>query len=111
MRMLQSFAVIVSIGLLSGAIALAGDLRPGKDGAPMVLIPAGDFLMGTPISNRDGGRDEYPQRRIFLDAFALDVYEMTNGRYLRFMTATGHRVPENPRDPKLTSWKGSTVSE
>jgi len=66
--MLQSFAVNVLIGLLSGAISLAGNLRPGKDGAPMVLIPAGDFLMGTPLSNRDGGRDEYPQRLISLDA-------------------------------------------
>ena len=111
MRMLQSFAINVLIGLLSGAIALAGDLKPGKDDAPMVLIPAGGFLMGTPISNRDGGRDEYPQRRIFLDAFALDIYEVTNGRYLRFMTATDHRVPENPHDAKLTVWKGSTVPE
>ena len=111
MRMFQSFAIIVPIGLLSGAIALAGNLRPGKDGAPMVLIPAGDFLMGTPLSNRDGGRDEYPQRLISLDAFYMDVYEVTNGRYLDFITATGHRFPENPRDKKLSLWKESTVRD
>ena len=111
MRMFQSFTIIVSIGLLSGAIALAGNLRAGKDGAPMVLIPAGDFLMGTPLSNRDGGRDEYPQRLISLDAFYVDVYEITNGRYLDFITATGHRFPENPRDKKLSLWKESTVPD
>jgi formylglycine-generating enzyme required for sulfatase activity len=111
MGRLQSFAIIVPIGLLSGAIALGGDLRPGKDGAPMVLIPAGDFLMGTPLSNRDGGRDEYPQRLISLDAFYMDVYEVTNGRYLDFITATGHRFPENPRDKKLSLWKESTVPD
>ena len=111
MRIFQSFAVNVLIGLLSGALALAGDLRPGKDGAPMVLIPAGDFLMGTPLSNRDGGRDEYPQRLISLDAFYMDVYEVTNGRYLTFITATGHRFPENPRDKKLSLWKESTVPD
>ena len=77
----------------------------------MVLIPAGDFLMGTPLSNRDGGRDEYPQRLISLDAFYVDVYEITNGRYLDFITATGHRFPENPRDKKLSLWKESTVPD
>ncbi|MEP6600881.1 MAG: SUMF1/EgtB/PvdO family nonheme iron enzyme, partial [Nitrospirota bacterium] len=111
MGRLHSFAIIVPIGLLSGAIALGGDLRPGKDAAPMVLLPAGDFLMGTPLSNRDGGRDEYPQRLITLVAFYMDIYEVTNGRYLDFITATGHRFPENPRDKKLSLWKGSTVPE
>jgi sulfatase modifying factor 1 len=111
-RISGSCAVILASSLLAGSVAVAGNPTVmGKDGASMVLISAGDFLMGTPVSQRDGGRDEYPQRTIFLDAFALDVYEVTNGRYLRFMTATGHRVPENPRDAKLTVWKGSTVPE
>ena len=109
---ISGFAVIVFLGLLSGATAPAGDLtRMGKDGAPMVLIPAGEFLMGTPLSNRDGGRDEYPQRRLYLDAFYLDVYEVTNGRYLEFTKATGHRAPEHPRNKQLTLWKGSTVPD
>ncbi len=100
------------MSLLSGALALAGDLTgTGKDGASMVLIPAGEFLMGTSISNRDGGRDEYPQRPIFLNAFYIDVYEVTNGRYLDFIMATKHRLPENPRDKKLTLWKESTVPD
>lgn len=83
----------------------------GKDGAPMVLIPAGEFLMGTSISLRDGGRDEYPERRIFLDAFYMDTYEVTSGRYLEFIKATGHRLPEHPRDKTLTLWKGATVPD
>jgi len=83
----------------------------GKDGAPLVLIPTGEFLMGTSLSLRDGGRDEYPERRIFLDAFYMDTYEVTNGRYLEFIKATGHRVPEHPLDKKLTLWRGTTVPE
>ena len=83
----------------------------GKDGAPTVLIPAGEFLMGTSLSNRDGGRDEYPQRRVSLDAFYMDVYEVTNGRYLAFIAGTGHRVPEHPRDKTLTLWKDSAVPD
>ena len=111
-RIVRSCAVILAFGLLAGPVAMAGNTTVmGKDGAPMVLIPAGEFLMGTPISNRDGGRDEYPQRRIVLDAFALDIYEVTNARYLMFIKATGHRVPENPRNAQLTVWKESTVPE
>ncbi|MYA27808.1 MAG: hypothetical protein F4Z24_00425, partial [Nitrospira sp. SB0666_bin_27] len=30
-----------------------------KDGAPMVVIPAGPFFMGVPKWARDGGLDEY----------------------------------------------------
>lgn len=81
----------------------------GKDGAPLRQIPAGEFLMGTSLSNRDGGRDEYPDRRIFLDAFYLDAFEVTNGQYLEFIQATGHRPPEHPRDKKLTLWQGTSV--
>ena len=81
----------------------------GKDGAPLKRIPAGEFLMGTSISKRDGGRDEYPERRIFLDAFYMDSLEITNGRYLEFVKAAGHRIPEHPRDKTLTLWQGATV--
>ena len=97
------------MGLHAPSMAEFPKTITGRDGAPLLLIPAGEFLMGTPLSNRDGGRDEYPQRRIFLDAFYLDVYEVTNARYLDFMKATGHRVPENPRDKALTLWKGPSV--
>ena len=106
--------VLVLSGLTLIAPQLAGgaDLpktATGRDGAPLNLIPAGEFLMGTSISNRDGGRDEYPERRIFLDAFYMDSLEVTNGRYLEFVKATGHRHPEHPRDKKLTLWQGPTV--
>ena len=106
--------VVVLSGLTLIAPQLAGgaDLpktATGRDGAPLNLIPAGEFLMGTSISNRDGGRDEYPERRIFLDAFYMDSLEVTNGRYLEFVKATGHRLPEHPRDKKLTLWQGPTV--
>jgi len=83
----------------------------GKDGAPMMLIPAGEFLMGTALSNRDGGRDEYPERRIYLDAFYMDTFEITNGRYLEFVKATGHRIPEHTRDKTLTLWRGNSVPD
>ena len=50
---------------------------------PMVLIPAGEFAMG---SDR-GQADEQPVHRVSLDAFHLDVYEVTVSRYAEFLAS------------------------
>ncbi len=60
--------------------------------AEMVTIPAGSFVRGTP----SGGFDERPQRTIYLDAFSIDRYEVTNHQYQQFVTETGHRKPGLP---------------
>ena len=64
------------------------------DPVPMVTIPAGEFLMGSPEGK--GRADERPQRAVSLDAFGIDQVEVTNERYLAFVKATGHRPPPNP---------------
>jgi formylglycine-generating enzyme required for sulfatase activity len=48
----------------------------GGDGAPMVLVPAGEFKMGT---NENG--NEHPQRPVHLDGFYVDKYPVTNERF------------------------------
>ncbi len=58
---------------------------------PMILIPAGEFIMGA----NDGGIDEQPQRVVYLDAFAIHQYEVTIYQYNEFVVATGHRQPLN----------------
>jgi len=60
----------------------------------MVTIPAGKFLMGNPEGK--GRADEWPQRSVYLEAFAIDQVEVTNERYMAFVTTTGHRNPPNP---------------
>ncbi|MDH5451427.1 MAG: formylglycine-generating enzyme family protein, partial [Candidatus Bathyarchaeota archaeon] len=55
----------------------------------LVLIPGGEFLMGS-----DSGGDHGPIHKVFIDSFCLDKYEVTNAQYLRFCEATGHRLPE-----------------
>ena len=91
--------VIALIGLNgTGSHALAAEQTAhpkeitGKDGAPLVLIPAGSYPMGVPAGDRDGGRDEYPRHVIDIDPFYIDKYEVTNARYLEFVKATNHRV-------------------
>lgn len=73
-----------------------------KDGAVMVYVPAGEFLMGTSDADielykemfplRDSARfdNERPQRTVFVDAFYIDKFEVTNAQYKRFLTETGY---------------------
>ena len=57
----------------------------GKDGTPMVFIPAGEFLMGS-----DEGEDnEKPVHTVYVDAFYMDVYEVTNAQFQKFLEAKG----------------------
>ena len=57
-------------------------LRPEN----MVLIPAGEFQMGSD----KGENDETPVHTVYVDAFYMDVYQVTLGQYKTFLNATGH---------------------
>jgi len=61
----------------------------GKDGAPMVLVPAGEFPMGS----EQGDDDEQPVHRVFLDSFYLDTFEVTNGQFAKFVAAIQSEPP------------------
>ena len=61
----------------------------GRDGAPMVLIPVGEFTMGSD----KGDDDEQPIHKVFLDSFYLDKFEVTNGRFAKFVEAIQSEPP------------------
>ena len=46
-------------------------------GVEMVLVPEGEFTMGS----EDGDDDEPPAHQVFLDAYFIDKYEVTNTFY------------------------------
>ena len=51
----------------------------------MALIPAGEFLMGA-VDDDDMGythsfREEKPQHVVHLDAFYIDIHQVTNAQY------------------------------
>ena len=71
----------------------------------MVMIPAGEFTMGTPDGS-DGFPDEHPERRVFLSGYWIDRFEVTNHAYAVFVQATGHRAPANS-NAALTLWRDS----
>jgi len=55
----------------------------------MVLVPAGEFIMGS----WTGDADERPVRRVYLDAFFMDKDHMTVGEYAKFLEAASHEAP------------------
>lgn len=46
-----------------------------------VIVPAGEFIMGTDQARED----EYPEHKVYLDAFEIDCYEVTNAQYWEFL--------------------------
>ena len=56
----------------------------------MVHVPAGEFLMGS----NDGHPNEYPLHKVYVAAFYIDKYEVTNAAYKKFIDATAYgRIP------------------
>ena len=79
------------------------DKEPSKeiiwqtDGAKMVLIPEGSFQMGDALKEpEEFMAPSLPTHKVSLNAFYMDIYEVTLGQYKRFLKATEH--------PPLPDW-------
>lgn len=65
---------------------------------PMILIRAGEFIMGD--DNHEP--DERPAHKVLLPDFYIDKFEVTNKQYKEFCGATGYSPPTNtPRSAQL----------
>ncbi len=60
------------------------------DGGVMILIPPGEFIMGSEPSHPDAGANEIPPRRVYLGAYYIYKTEVTNQMFHQFARATGH---------------------
>jgi len=62
----------------------------------MILIPAGEFLMGSdPARDKDAVGDEQPQHTLYLPDYCIARTPVTNTQYAAFVHATGHDMPEH----------------
>ncbi|MBM3241214.1 formylglycine-generating enzyme family protein [Candidatus Poribacteria bacterium] len=67
------------------------------DGAEMVFIPEGEFIMGSDKSKDSlAYGDELPQRKVYLDGYWIYKYEVTVAQYRKFCQETGRQMPEEP---------------
>ncbi|MDO9390473.1 MAG: SUMF1/EgtB/PvdO family nonheme iron enzyme [bacterium] len=55
-----------------------------------ITIPAGNFNMGSLNTDPDALTDEKPQHTVYLDAYQISKYEITNSQYKAFMDAGGY---------------------
>ncbi|MCS6804006.1 MAG: formylglycine-generating enzyme family protein [Acidobacteriota bacterium] len=60
----------------------------------MAHIPGGWFLMGSDV----GADNERPVHHVWVDAFELGIYQVTNREYQCFVQATGYMPPPFWRD-------------
>jgi len=58
-----------------------------QEGSEMVLIPAGEFIMGA-----DEHYGEGPAHKVYLEAFYIDKYEVTNLQYCAFLNKVGNQA-------------------
>ena len=95
------------------------DIKPGtkigdvainsKDGAEMVWVPGGDFLMGSSdeeiaalLKDNPGWKREWfdkdkPQHKVYLDGYWVYKCEVTVAQYRNFCSETGRTMPEEPQ--------------
>lgn len=145
MKLMSVFQILLALLLLNvfkGTAIADKPLRSitENDDAEMVLIPSGEFQMGSSadeikqiwkeiqeirarISRERYKRakehglkfpmpamslrpynnafdDEIPRHMVYLEAFYIDKYEVTNARYRKFIEATGHREPKYWNEPE-----------
>jgi formylglycine-generating enzyme required for sulfatase activity len=77
------------------ALEIGSTLVNPVDGAVMVFVPEGEFLMG---SEEGLAQDnEKPEHLVYLDAFWIYQHEVTNAQFALFIEATGHQTTVEER--------------
>ena len=110
---MRSRTIIFCLLFLGGCYPLRPPVEPPGG---MVLIPAGEFIMGA--SEEDGiigievGVDQVPRHRVYLKGFYIDRYETTVGEYREFVQTTGHPPPHSWSDAESQEFKeGDSLSD
>ena len=88
-----------------------GSTKIGQDGANLVYVPAGEFLMGSVTSDSFAQKDEFPQHAVYLDAFWIDQTEVTNKQYSMCVDAGVCSAPPKTGSDKRNDYFGNPEFE
>lgn len=106
--LLMSAALLVACGRGEDHPSAAPDL-PVPFEEVMVLIPAGEFTMGSDRLDKENKwrefgyaqpwfLDEHPQHKVNLPAFYIDRHEVTNAAFAAFLVKAGRTNPRRMRE-------------
>ena len=73
-----------------------------KDGMEKILVPAGNFTMGS----ESGGQDEKPVHKVYLDEYYIDKYEISNSQYEKCVKAGVCKPPRKSRSYTRNDYYG-----
>jgi len=111
LSLIESSAVPVEARFDAGELlGLLGDPRLEEDN--FVEVPAGKFLRGS--RKGEGYPDERPQREIYLDAFEIGKYPVTNQEFKKFVDAGGYEEEMGKKYWSKEGWQwrsGNKITE
>lgn len=109
---------ILVLCLLFASLSPAGDkakqpeILTNSIGMKFALIPLGEFLMGSPDTDKDAQPDEKPQHKVQIgQPFYCGIHTVTIGQFRAFVKETGYRTEaeKNGRAWKSISPAGEIV--
>lgn len=62
-----------------------------KDGEELAFVPSGACTVGAPTSWSTEDPEAMPDHEVAVGAFFIDIHEVTNGRYARFLAAIAEK--------------------
>ncbi len=97
--------IVVTLVVCLAPILLLGDDLPREMNHPiagnLILIPAGEFLMGAPESDKEANLYERPQHKVQITRpFYMGMHEVTVVQFRQFVEATAYKT-----DPERQAYK------
>jgi len=97
--MISTFLLVTSIGSAFSQTARVhgptGKMKPGNiqpyEPPPMVLVPEGEYEMGD--HPEVGDADERPVHHVYINSFYMDVFEVTNKEYCKYLNSAINQTP------------------
>jgi len=75
-------------------LPIGSNFKDCADCPDMVTVPAGGFVMGSPIEETGRAVDEGPEHKVTIGVpFAVSVHEITRQQFAAFVSDTRHAIP------------------